>query len=131
PNYLHVVTAVETRAMKLRNAKLSNTNNTEQLKSDSLDTSLEENRITPFTNEQLKEAQQQEDCANKILNNIKKRKNYLIKSDLLMHNPKHPVPYVPQDDLRRIILHIYHDTAANGAHFGRNKTIHKIQQRYF
>ncbi|CAF5167539.1 unnamed protein product, partial [Rotaria magnacalcarata] len=76
PNYLHVVTAVETRAMKLRNAKLPNTNNTEQLKSDSLDTSLKENRIIPFTNEQLKEVQQQEDCANKILNNIKKRKNY-------------------------------------------------------
>ncbi|CAF2126492.1 unnamed protein product, partial [Rotaria magnacalcarata] len=25
----------------------------------------------------------------------------------------------------------YHDTAANGAHFGRNKTLHKIKQRYF
>ncbi|CAF3562625.1 unnamed protein product, partial [Rotaria socialis] len=80
PNHLHVVTAVEieTRAMKLRNAKLPNTNSTEQLKFDSLDTSLEENRIIPFTNEQLKEAQQQDDYANTILKNIKKRKNYLI-----------------------------------------------------
>ncbi|CAF1447167.1 unnamed protein product [Rotaria sordida] len=48
-----------------------------------------------------------------------------------MRRLNHPVPYVPQDDLRRTILQIYHDTAANGAHFGRDKTIHKIKQRYF
>ncbi|CAF1509339.1 unnamed protein product, partial [Rotaria sp. Silwood1] len=44
---------------------------------------------------------------------------------------KTPVPYVPQGDFRRTILQIYHDTAANGAHFGRNKTLYKIKQRYF
>ena len=27
-------------------------------------------------------------------------------------------------------MKIYHDTPANGAHFGRDKTIHKIQARY-
>ncbi|CAF4733344.1 unnamed protein product, partial [Rotaria sp. Silwood2] len=48
-----------------------------------------------------------------------------------MRRSKTSVPYVPQGDLRRIILQIYHDTAANGAHFGRDKTIHKIKQRYF
>ncbi|CAF4296282.1 unnamed protein product, partial [Rotaria magnacalcarata] len=48
-----------------------------------------------------------------------------------MQRSNPPVPYVPQGDLRRTILHIYHDTAANGAHFGRNKTLHKIKQRYF
>jgi hypothetical protein len=29
------------------------------------------------------------------------------------------------------ILKIYHDTAAKDAHFGRNKTLRKIQARYY
>ncbi|CAF3648320.1 unnamed protein product [Rotaria sordida] len=42
-----------------------------------------------------------------------------------------PVPYIPHGDLRKTIIQIYHDTAANGVHFGRSKTLHKIKQRYF
>ena len=41
------------------------------------------------------------------------------------------VPYVPQGDFRKTILRIYHDTAANGAHFGRNKKIYKTKKCYF
>jgi transposase InsO family protein len=51
--------------------------------------------------------------------------------NLLMRRLDPPIPYVPQGELRRSILKIYHDTAANGAHFGRNKTRHKIKTRYF
>ena len=130
-DYPHTITAVETRAMKLRNQNLFNQNNMEQFHLDSLKISSEENRIIPFTIEQLKEAQKQDNYANKIIKNITKHKNYLIKNDLLLHNPKRPVSYVPQGDIRRTILQVYHDTAVNGTHFGRNKTIHKIQQRYF
>ena len=54
-----------------------------------------------------------------------------MKDGLLLRRSNPPVPYVPQGELRRTILTIYHDTAANGAHFGRDKTIHKIKTRYF
>ncbi|CAF4553333.1 unnamed protein product, partial [Rotaria sp. Silwood2] len=126
-----IIAAVETRAMKLRNQTLNDTNDKKNLTSDSLNTSVEENRIIPFSIEDLIQAQQNDNYAKNILNNIKKYKNYIIKNNLLMRRSKTPVPYVPQGDLRRTILQIYHDTAANGAHFGRDKTIHKIKQRYF
>jgi hypothetical protein len=42
-----------------------------------------------------------------------------------------PVPYVPQGEFRQTILKIYHDTAANSAHFGRDKTFYKIKTRHF
>jgi transposase InsO family protein len=54
-----------------------------------------------------------------------------MENDLLMRRSNPPVPYVPKGEFRRTILQIYHDTAANGAHFGRDKTIHKIKTRYF
>ncbi|CAF5020147.1 unnamed protein product [Rotaria sp. Silwood1] len=130
-NHSPIIAAVETRAMKLRNQALNDTNNNKNLTSDSLNTSVEENRIIPFSIEELIQAQQNDNYAKNILNNIKKCKNYIIKDNLLMRRLNHPVPYVPQGDLRKTILQIYHDTAANGAHFGRDKTIHKIQQRYF
>ena len=41
------------------------------------------------------------------------------------------VPYVPQGDFRKTILRIYHDTATNGAHFGRFLKIHKIKNTLF
>ncbi|CAF4235885.1 unnamed protein product, partial [Rotaria sp. Silwood2] len=130
-NHLPIVTAVETRAMKLRNKNLNDINDISKLTPDSLNASSQENRIIPFSIEQLIEAQQHDDYAKNIMNNIKKHKNYFIKDNLLMHQSKHPVPYIPQGDVRRTILQIYHDTAANGAHFGRDKTIHKIKTRYF
>ncbi|CAF1241976.1 unnamed protein product [Rotaria sordida] len=129
-NHSSIVAAVETCAMKLRNKTLDDISNT-KLSSDSLNTSIEENRITPFSIEELIQAQQNDDYSKNILNNIKKYKNYMIKDNLLMRRLNPPVPYVPQGDFRKTILQIYHDTAANGAHFGRDKTIHKIKQRYF
>ncbi|CAF5198206.1 unnamed protein product [Rotaria magnacalcarata] len=42
-----------------------------------------------------------------------------------------PVPFVPKGRIRSDIIKIYHDTPANGAHFGRNRTTQKIKQRYF
>ncbi|CAF4267456.1 unnamed protein product [Rotaria sp. Silwood2] len=126
-----IIAAVETRAMKLRNKILNDTNNNKKLTSDSLNTSVEENRIIPFSMEQLIQAQQDDSYAKNILNNIKKYKNYIIKENLLMRRLNPPVPYVPRGDIRQTILSIYHDTAANGAHFGRDKTLHKIKTRYF
>ena len=66
-----------------------------------------------------------------VRNNIKKYKQYVVKNDLLMRRSNPPVPYVPQGEIRRSILKIYHDTAANGAHFGRDKTTQKIKLRYY
>ncbi|CAF1327080.1 unnamed protein product [Rotaria sordida] len=130
-NHSSIVAAVETRAMKLRNKTLNDIPTTTKLIPDSLNTSVEENRTIPFSIDELIQAQQNDNYAKNIINNIEKYKNYIIKNNLLMHRSKTPVPYVPQGDFRKTILQIYHDTAANGAHFGRDKTIHKIKQRYF
>ncbi|CAF1069288.1 unnamed protein product, partial [Rotaria magnacalcarata] len=123
-----VVAAVQTRAMKLRNSTSNDKNDTTIL---TPDTPIRENRITTISIEQLIQAQQNDNYAKNILNKIKKYKHYIINDNLLMRHTNPPVPYVPQGDLRKIILNIYHDTTANGAHFGRDKTIHKIKQRYF
>ncbi|CAF3408769.1 unnamed protein product, partial [Rotaria sp. Silwood2] len=137
-NHSSIVAAVQTRAMKVRKQASNNTTDTHKISSDSLssssnssfNTSTKENRIILFSIEELIEAQQNDNYTKNILNNIQNHKNYIIKDNLLMRQLNPPVPYVPQGDLRRTILHIYHDTTANGAHFGRNKTIHKIKQRY-
>ncbi|CAF4223468.1 unnamed protein product [Rotaria magnacalcarata] len=50
---------------------------------------------------------------------------------MLMKEACPPVPVIPKGRIRSDIIKMYHDTPANGAHFGRNKTIQKIQQRYF
>ncbi|CAF1515036.1 unnamed protein product [Rotaria magnacalcarata] len=127
-NHSSIVTAVQTRAMKLRNQSLNDKNDTAILPSDTLN---EENRTISISIEQLIQAQQNDNYAKKILNNIKNYKHYIINDNLLMRRTNPPVPYVPQGDLRKTILNIYHDTAANGAHFGRDKTMYKIKQRYF
>ena len=120
--------AVQTRAAKRREDITDDTSNNNQTTPDTLH---EENRITSISLDQLKNAQRNDDYATKILNNIKKYKQYTIKDDLLMRRIKPLVPYVPKGELRETILKIYHDSAANGAHFGRNKTLHKIKTRYF
>lgn len=139
-NNSSIIAAVQTRSMKLKNQNSNDIIDVQNLTSDSLinqssklpSNNLKiENRIIPISIKDLIEAQQNDNYAKNILNNIKNYKNYLIKDNLLMHKLKHIVPYVPQGALRRTILQIYHDTAANGAHFGRNKTLHKIKQRYF
>ncbi len=124
----YIITAVQTRAAKLRNPITDNSTDITPMTSDS---PIEENRIIPFTIEDLIQAQQNDTYAQNILNNIKKNRKYFMKDNLLMRRLNPPVPYVPQGELRRSILKIYHDTAANGAHFGRNKTLHKIKTRYF
>ncbi|CAF4311311.1 unnamed protein product, partial [Rotaria sp. Silwood2] len=89
------------------------------------------NKILPFTWEQLKELQYQDDQIKNIIDNIKNHQEYFIKNNMLMKKSYPPVPVIPKGRIRSDIIKIYHDTPANGAHFGRNKTIQKIQQRYF
>jgi len=126
--HLYSINVVQTRAAKLRNPVDNNTNDADHIKPDSL---FEENRIIPFTIEDLIQTQQNDKYAQSIINNINKNKKYYIENNLLMRRLYPPVPYVPEGEIRRSILKIYHDTAANGAHFGRNKTVHKIKTRYF
>ncbi|CAF4648344.1 unnamed protein product, partial [Rotaria socialis] len=114
--------------MKLRNSTSNEKNDTTILTSD---TPVEENRIIPFSIEQVMQAQQDDNYVKNIIDNIKKHTKYFIKNNILMRRLNPPVPYVPQGELRQMILKIYHDTAANGAHFGRDKTLHKIKTRYF
>ena len=121
--------AVETRSSKLRNQ--ASDNSTDNTTKPILDSPTEENRTASLSLEQLIQAQQHDEHVKDIVSNIKKHKQYFMKNDLLMRRLNPPVPYVPQGELRRTILKIYHDTAANGAHFGRDKTIHKIKTRYF
>jgi transposase InsO family protein len=122
------VTAVQTRAAKRREVVTSDTTDTNQTTSDSL---IEEHRTVLISIEQLHEAQQNDEFAKNIIKNIKRYKQYIVRDDLLMRRSKPVVPYVPKGELRKTILKIYHDSAANGAHFGRNKTLHKIKTRYF
>ncbi len=135
-----VIAVVQTRSAKLRNKilndSLETSHNTSQSSSSLLpdqqsNVSLEENRITPFSPEQLIQAQHNDNYAQNIFNNIKKYKQYIIKNGLLMRQLHRPVPYIPPGELRQSILKIYHDTPANGAHFGRDKTLYKIKARYF
>ncbi|CAF5045394.1 unnamed protein product, partial [Rotaria magnacalcarata] len=88
-------------------------------------------QIIPFTWEQLKEAQHQDEEITNIITNIRNHKKYFIKDNMLMKKMSPPVPVIPKGRIRSDIIKIYHDTPANGAHFGRDRTINKIQQRYF
>ncbi|CAF4523115.1 unnamed protein product, partial [Didymodactylos carnosus] len=92
---------------------------------------LREDHIIPFTLDQLREAQHQDDQVKQIILNIKNHKKYMFKNDLLMRQTSPPVPYVPKGHFRSSILKIFHDTPANGAHFGRDRTVDKIKKRYF
>lgn len=94
-------------------------------------TTVPDNRIFPFTLDQLKELQQKDKRATHIMNNITKFDHYCIQDNMLLRKTNPPVPFVPNGRIRSDIIKIYHDTPANGAHFGRNKTIHKIRQRYY
>jgi len=87
--------------------------------------------IIPFTYEQLKESQHKDEQTKNMIMNIEDFNEYLIQDDMLTTKSFPQVPFVPKGRIRSDIIKIYHDTPANGAHFGRDKTIHKIQQRYF
>ncbi|CAF3904830.1 unnamed protein product [Rotaria sordida] len=86
--------------------------------------------------DQLKQAQQKDSDLQHITNNLTDDKyvnSYFLQEGLLMHHEHNskPVPCVPKGEIRRDIMKIYHDTQANGAHFGRDKTITKIKARYY
>jgi transposase InsO family protein len=85
---------------------------------------------------ELKAAQQLDDHLQHIVRNLsdhRYKEAYFVCDGVLMHrsNNMKPVPCVPKGRLRTDIMRIYHDTPANGAHFGRDKTIRKIRDRYY
>ncbi|CAF3306787.1 unnamed protein product, partial [Rotaria sp. Silwood2] len=92
------------------------------------------NKIIPFDMDDLRKCQEEDKTIQEIKKNIKNKKHYFIEDGILFRKqqpPLPPVPYVPEGRIRADILKIYHDTPANGAHFGRDKTIRKIQERYY
>ncbi|CAF3121535.1 unnamed protein product, partial [Rotaria sp. Silwood2] len=92
------------------------------------------NKIIPFDMDDLRKLQEEDKTTQEIKKNIKNKKQYFIKDGILFRKqqlPLSPVPYVPIGRIRADILKIYHDTPANGAHFERDKTIRKIQERYY
>ena len=119
----------------------SNTNRSDvqshQSTSSTSETTTDSSRIE-YTGDinQLKQAQQKDPDLQHITNNINNAKYfnpYLLQDGLLMfyeQNSK-PVPCIPKEEIRNDTMKIYHDTQANGAHFGRDKTIKKIKARYY
>ncbi|CAF1480286.1 unnamed protein product [Rotaria sp. Silwood1] len=92
------------------------------------------NKITPFDMDDLRKCQEEDKTIQEIKKNIKNKKHYFIEDGILFKKQQLPllsVPYVPAGRIRGDILKIYHDTPANGAHFGRDKTVRKIQERYY
>ncbi|CAF4691102.1 unnamed protein product, partial [Rotaria sp. Silwood2] len=92
------------------------------------------NKIIPFDMDDLRKFQEEDKTIQEIKKNIKNKKHYFIEDGILFRKqqlPLPPVPYVPAGRIRADILKIYHDTPANGAHFGRDKTTRKIQERYY
>ncbi|CAF3112847.1 unnamed protein product, partial [Rotaria sp. Silwood2] len=109
------------------------------------------NKIIPFDMDDLRKLQEEDKTTQQIKKNIKNKKHYFIEDEILIRKqqlPLPPVPYVPVGRIRADILKavifpsivalnrsicplVYHDTPANGAHFGREKTIRKIQERYY
>ncbi|CAF1500051.1 unnamed protein product, partial [Rotaria sp. Silwood1] len=92
------------------------------------------NKIILFDMDDLRKCQEEDKTIQEIKKNIKNKKHYFIEDGILFKKqqlPLPPVPYVSVGRIRADILKIYHDTPANGAHFGRDKTIRKIQERYY
>ncbi|CAF4349571.1 unnamed protein product [Rotaria sp. Silwood2] len=92
------------------------------------------NKIIPFDMDDLRKLQEEDKTIQEIKKNTKNKKHYFIEDGILFRKqqlPLPPVPYVPAGQIRADILKIYHDTPANGAHFGRDKTTRKIQERYY
>ncbi|CAF4819267.1 unnamed protein product, partial [Rotaria sp. Silwood2] len=82
----------------------------------------------------LRKLQDDDKTIHEIKKNIKNKKHYFIEDGILFRKQQLPlssVPYVPTGRIRADILKIYHDTPANGAHFGRDKTTRKIKERYY
>ena len=92
------------------------------------------NRIIPFDMEDLKKLQEEAETVQNMKKNIRQHKQYVVEDGILLRKQQSPlpsVPFVPVGRIRADILKIYHDTPGNGAHFGRDKTTRKIQERYY
>ncbi len=92
------------------------------------------NKIIPFDMDDLRKCQDDDTRVQEIKKNIKNQKHYAIEDGILLRKQQSPlrsVPFVPVGRMRADILKIYHDTPGNGAHFGRDKTTRKIQERYY
>jgi hypothetical protein len=81
-------------------------------------TDVVENQIIPFTYEQLKELQHQDEQTKHMMTRIEDFNEFFIQDDMLMTKSFPQVPFVPRGRIRSDIIKIYHDTPANGAHFG-------------
>ncbi|CAF4472894.1 unnamed protein product [Rotaria socialis] len=92
------------------------------------------NKIIPFDMDDLRKYQEEDTVVQEIKKNIRSKKYYFIENRILFRQQQPPltsVPFVPEGRIRADILKIYHDTPGNGAHFGRDKTTRKIQERYY
>ncbi|CAF5188149.1 unnamed protein product, partial [Rotaria magnacalcarata] len=92
------------------------------------------NKIIPFDMDDLRKFQEEDKVVQEIKKNIRSKKHYFIEDRILFRQQQPPltsVPFVPEGRIRVDILKIYHDTPGNGAHFGRDKTTRKIQERYY
>jgi hypothetical protein len=93
-----------------------------------------DNLIVPFTMDDILQYQTTDTTVQELIKNIQHNENYNLKNGILMREQSYPlpsVPYVPKCRIRTDILRIYHDTPANGAHFGRYKTTRRIQERFY
>ena len=92
------------------------------------------NKIIPFDMDDLRKCQDDDTMVQEIKKSIKNQKHYTIEDGILFRKQQPPlrsVPFVPVGRIRADVLKIYHDTPSNGAHFGRDKTTRKIQERYY
>ncbi|CAM4953748.1 unnamed protein product [Rotaria socialis] len=90
--------------------------------------------IPSFTLDDIVSQQRLHVSVQHIIQNIDKYKKYFVDNGMLMRQQTYslsPVPYISDHKLRVNIIRIYHDTPANGAHFGRFKTTRKIQERFY
>ncbi|CAF3616491.1 unnamed protein product, partial [Rotaria socialis] len=90
--------------------------------------------IPSFTLDDIVSQQRLDVSVQHIIQNIDKYKKYFVDNGMLMRQQTYslsPVPYISDHKLRVNIIRIYHDTPANGTHFGRFKTTRKIQERFY
>ncbi|CAF3599282.1 unnamed protein product [Rotaria socialis] len=132
----HVVASVTTRA-QTRQQKRSDDRQVDHScvvelpQSHIMDVSNDHNVIVPFTWEQLKQLQHQDEQAKHMISHVKDFNDYFLEDNMLMKKSSPRIPFVPKGRIRSDIIKIYHDTPANGAHFSRNKTTQKVRQRSF
>ena len=128
-----IISSITIRS-QARTLSLSNNNkSTQQTTSFTPNMTLDDLRID-YNGDitQLKAAQKEDGDLRHIMNNLTNDRYihaYIIQDDLLMHRSANNklVPCVPKGKIRQDIMKIDHDTPANGAHLGRDKTIQKIK----